>query len=65
MVMGGIATHFVIAFVLLWVVNVVIGEPDTSHPLLEVARVIPETEDGSPSAAAMAGVMPGDRVSWR
>lgn len=61
-VLGGIATHFVIAFVLLWVVNVVIGEPDTSSPLLEVARVIPETEDGSPSAAALAGVLPGDRI---
>ncbi|MDE2860209.1 MAG: RIP metalloprotease [Chloroflexota bacterium] len=61
-VMGGIATHFVIAFVLLWVVNVVIGEPDTSRPLLEVARVIPETEEGSPSAAALAGMLPGDRV---
>ena len=61
-VMGGIGTHFVIAFVLLWVVNVVIGEPDPSHPQLEIARVIPETEDGSPSAAALAGVHAGDRV---
>ncbi len=61
-VMGGIATHFVIAFALLWVVNVIIGEPDPSHPVLEVARVIEETEDGSPSAATLAGVLPGDRV---
>ena len=61
-VMGGIGTHFVIAFVLLWVVNVVIGEPDMSSPLLEVALVIPETEDGSPSAASLAGVLPGDRI---
>ena len=61
-VMGGIGTHFVIAFVLLWFVNVVIGEPDTSSPLLEVALVIPETEDGSPSAASLAGVLPGDRI---
>ena len=61
-VMGGIGTHFVIAFALLWVVNVVIGEPDLSHPQLEIARVIQETEDGSPTAAALAGVVPGDRV---
>ena len=58
--MGGIATHFVIAFALLWVVNVVIGEPDPTRAGLELAQVYEETSDGSPTAAALAGLQAGD-----
>jgi len=58
-VMAGIATHFVVAFILLWVANVVIGE---KQPQLEIAQVLPETEDGSTTAAVIAGIEAGDRV---
>ncbi len=58
-VMAGIATHFVLAFILLWVANVVIGQ---NQPRLEIARVVPETDDGSPTAAVLAGIEAGDRM---
>ncbi|MFH1560159.1 MAG: RIP metalloprotease [Chloroflexota bacterium] len=61
-VMAGIATHFVLAFVLLWVANVVVGEPDRNLPQLEIAYVVSQTDDGSPTAAVLAGIEPGDRV---
>jgi membrane-associated protease RseP (regulator of RpoE activity) len=61
-VMAGIATHFVLAFILLWVANVVIGEPDRDRPQLEIAEVVPQTADGSPTAAVLAGIEVGDRV---
>ncbi|MDA0987700.1 MAG: RIP metalloprotease [Chloroflexi bacterium] len=61
-VMAGIATHFILAFILLWIANVVVGESDPDRPQLEVAHVVPETEDGSPTAAVIAGIEEGDRV---
>ena len=61
-VMAGIATHFVLAFILLWVANVIVGGPDPDRPRLEIARVVPQTDDGSPTAAALAGIEVGDRV---
>ena len=61
-VMAGIATHFVLAFVLLWVANVVVGQSDRDQPQLQIAQVVPETEDGSPTAAVIAGIEAGDRV---
>ncbi len=72
-VMSGIASHFVIAFILLWVANVLIGETDFGDASLEVAAVVDEV-DGAPSAAASVGIQPGDRIigfegdlvdSWR
>ena len=61
-VMAGIATHFVLAFVLLWIANVIVGQPDRNKPQLEIAQVVPETDDGSPTAAALAGIQTGDLV---
>ncbi|MDP6494519.1 MAG: RIP metalloprotease [Dehalococcoidia bacterium] len=62
-VMAGVATHFAVAFVLLWFANVVVGEPDRNRPQLEIAQVLPETEDGSPTAAVIAGIQVGDLVA--
>ena len=61
-VMAGVATHFVVAFILIWTANVLIGRPDPDTPLTEVARVVQETEDGTPTAAVEAGLMAGDRL---
>jgi membrane-associated protease RseP (regulator of RpoE activity) len=61
-VMAGIGTHFVVAFILLWVANVVVGEGDRDRPQLSIAQVLPETEDGSATAAEIAGIEAGDRV---
>ena len=61
-VMAGVATHFVIAFILLWTANVLIGRPDADRPQLEIARVVQETDDGLPTAAVEAGLMVGDRL---
>ena len=61
-VMAGVATHFVLAFVLLWVAHVIIGEPDRDRPQLEIAQVVPQTDDGSPTAAVLSGIEAGDRV---
>ncbi len=61
-VMAGVATHFVIAFILLWVANVVIGSPDLNQPQLVVAQVLQETDDGSVTPAVMAGIEIDDRI---
>lgn len=61
-VMAGIATHFVLAFVLLWFANVVIGSPDRDRPMLEIGEVVPQNANGSPTAAVLAGIEAGDRV---
>ena len=61
-VMAGVATHFVVAFILIWTANVLIGRPDPDQPQLEIARIVAETADGSPTAAVEAGLMAGDRL---
>ena len=61
-VMAGVATHFVLAFVLIWIANVVIGEPDRDRPLLDISQIVTQTADGSPTAAVQAGLESGDRV---
>jgi membrane-associated protease RseP (regulator of RpoE activity) len=61
-VMAGIGTHFVLAFILLWVANVIIGAPDPDRPQLEIAHVVMETDDGSPTAAVLANIQAGDQV---
>ena len=60
-VMSGVASHFVIAFVLFWTANVVVGETDFTSAQLTVAEVI-QTQDGEPTAAAVAGLEPGDTI---
>lgn len=61
-VMAGIGTHFILAFVLLWTANVIVGEPDTGRPQLEIAHVVQWTAEGFPTAAVLAGLEVGDRV---
>ncbi len=60
-VMAGVASHFVVAFVLLWTADVVIGHIDNDSVTLTVAAVVSETSDGQPTAAALAGIEEGDR----
>jgi len=61
-VMAGVASHFVLAFLLIYVVEVGIGIPDADLPTLEVAQVTVEVA-GRPTAAAEAGIEPGDVVA--
>ena len=61
-VMAGVATHFVLAFILIWTANVLIGRPDPDSPLTEIAGIVAETDDGMPTAAVEAGLMAGDRL---
>ncbi len=60
-VMAGIASHFVIAFILLWVAATAVGQRDVDDPTLRVRSVVVETEDGVDSPAYAAGLRPGDR----
>ncbi len=67
-VLAGIATHFVVAVVLLWVVGLVWGvvgfESDgsvaRSTTIATVSESVPQTTD--PSPARIAGVVPGDTI---
>ena len=61
-VMGGIASHFVIAFILLWIVAVVVGTPDADVVLPRVSQITAQLDDGSQSAAVDAGIEPGDVI---
>ncbi len=58
-VMAGIASHFVVAYILLWFVAVVVGVP--ADPLPEVAQLVQELDDGSVPPSVIAGLEPGDR----
>lgn len=60
-VMAGVLTHFVVAFLLIWTANVVIGYQDVSRPLLEISRVV-EHPDGTATPALQEGLRPGDKV---
>lgn len=57
-VLAGVASHFVVAFLLFWLVNSVVGVGTISTTVAEVS----ETVDGSPSPAARAGFQEGDRI---
>ena len=61
-VMSGIGTHFVLAFIILWSASVIIGVPDTNKPSLEIARIIPLDDEGYPTAAKSVHMMPGDTI---
>jgi membrane-associated protease RseP (regulator of RpoE activity) len=57
---AGSATHFVTAFVFLFIILTAIGVPD--RPTLVVGGVSPDLENGRPTPAAMVGFKPGDRI---
>jgi membrane-associated protease RseP (regulator of RpoE activity) len=59
-VLAGVGSNFLIGFLLLWIVASWIGTPDYDAPRLEVASVVIELDDGTPSAAAVAGIKRGD-----
>ena len=61
-VMAGVATHFVLAFALVYVANVVIGWPDYQSPSLTIANIVSTTDSGDESPAISAGIKVGDRV---
>ena len=61
-VMSGIATHFALALILLWIANVLVGTPDRENPMLEIARVIEFTDAGLPTPAITSGIREGDRI---
>jgi membrane-associated protease RseP (regulator of RpoE activity) len=56
---AGSATHFITAFVVLFLIFSVVGVPD--RPKLEIGSVVPEI-DGEPSPARKAGLKPGERI---
>jgi membrane-associated protease RseP (regulator of RpoE activity) len=58
LLVAGSATHWVVAFVLLFVVAVGFGFPKASN---QIARVV-ESAAGVETAAAKAGLRPGDRI---
>lgn len=60
-VLAGIASHFVVAYLILFFVFAVLGVHD-GPPTPVIRSVIPETEAGAPTPASQAGLQPGDRV---
>jgi membrane-associated protease RseP (regulator of RpoE activity) len=57
-VLAGVASHFVVAFLLFWLVNSVVGVGTITTTIAEVSATV----DGEPSPAAAAGLRPGDRI---
>lgn len=58
-VLAGVASHFVVAFLLFYLVASVIG---VSVSTTTVASVQATLEDGTPTPAATAGLLAGDRI---
>lgn len=65
-VLAGVAANFLIAFVMLAGLALAEGRPVLEDgelvPSTVVETVVPTIEDGSPTAAAEAGLRPGDRI---
>lgn len=61
-VMSGIGMHFVLAVVLIWLANVVVGKTVWGNPELEIANVILTDEEGLPTGASIAGLAAGDVI---
>ncbi len=60
-VMSGVLTHFVVAFLLLWIADALIGYQDTSRPMMEISRVV-ENSDGTATPALKEGLRTGDKI---
>ena len=57
-VLAGIASHFVVAYLIFFGIFTVVG---VHEPVLEIRQVITELDDGRSTPAAQAGLEPGDR----
>lgn len=58
-VLAGVASHFVVAYLIFFVVGTAIGSDEVTT---SVRMVQAEMEDGTPSPAASAGLRAGDRI---
>jgi membrane-associated protease RseP (regulator of RpoE activity) len=58
---AGSVTHFITAFLVLFVIFAGVGVQDPTHPTLQVGAVASEVA-GKPSPAATAGLHPHDRI---
>lgn len=58
-VLAGVASHFVVAFLLFYLVASVIGVPSSTTTVESVQQTL---EDGTAAPAAAAGILPGDRI---
>lgn len=58
-VLAGVASHFIVAFLLFFVVSTILGVSVTTTTIESVQATM---EDGSPTPAAVAGLQPGDRI---
>ncbi|MDP8958754.1 MAG: site-2 protease family protein [Actinomycetota bacterium] len=61
-VLAGIASHFVVAYLLLFLVLAVVGVHDPRRPLPVVFEVAGQLEDGTTSPAGRVGLQQGDRI---
>jgi membrane-associated protease RseP (regulator of RpoE activity) len=59
-VLAGVASHFIVAFLLFYTVASILG---VSVSTTTVASVQATLADGTPSPAAAAGILPGDRIA--
>jgi membrane-associated protease RseP (regulator of RpoE activity) len=58
---AGSFTHFLVAFLLIWVVLVAIGV-GTGQPTTTIQSTVPTTNSGDPAPARAAGLRAGDRI---
>lgn len=59
---AGSATHFITAFLVMYVILVGVGIPDLNKPTRVIGTVAPEVA-GDPSPASKAGLQTGDRIA--
>lgn len=61
-VLAGVASHFVVAFLIFFVVVTMIGINVTTEVTTEIAAVQEVRDDGSRTPASLAGILEGDRI---
>ncbi len=59
---AGSASHFITAFLVLFLILSISGTPDVNHASLTVDLVVPTLDNGKPSPASEAGLKHGDRI---
>lgn len=58
---AGSVTHFITAFIIMFLILTAVGIPDNTRPTVQVAAVSPDV-DGRPSPAKEAGLQKGDKI---